>query len=335
VTTDTAYAEQPALETEGTLPRLAVVIPCYRVRPYIISVLREIGPEVSWIYCVEDGCPERTSLSIKQQAADDPRIRLIKHVRNRGVGGAYITGCRQAIEDGADIIVKLDGDGQMDPNKIPELIQPLVRGEADYVKGNRFFDPESVRSMPWIRVLGNVGLSFFSKLSSGYWNLFDTTNGFTAIHASVLRLLPLDKISSRYFFESDMLFRLNTVRAVIADVPMDACYSNERSSLNLFKTLIQFPLYHLRNFAKRLFYNYFLRDFTIASVNLILGLALLASGLFFGLTEWAEKTSAGVLASPGTVMLAALPIILGFQLVLSFITYDMGNVPRDPIHRRL
>jgi len=316
-------------------PRLAVVIPCYRVRAQIGRVLREIGPEVSLIYCVDDGCPEHSGQAVQEAAQHDPRIRLIQHARNRGVGGAVLSGYAKALEDGAEIIVKLDGDGQMDPGLIPELIGPLVRGEADYVKGNRFFDLEGLKSMPWLRLAGNAGLSFLSKLSTGYWNLFDPTNGFTAIHASLVRTLPTGKISQRYFFESDMLFRLNTLRAVVTDVPQEARYADEPSSLSPMKALVQFPFFHARNLLKRLAYNYFLRNFSMASIHLALGLVLIGSGTAIGVAEWIRAARLATFASPGTVMLAALPVILGTQLLLSFVSFDMANVPREPIHRRL
>ena len=326
-------AEQATLTAAH--PRLAVVIPCYRVSRHIAGVLRAIGPEVWRIYCVDDGCPEQSGQVAAAAADGDPRFCLLTHEENQGVGGAVITGYRQALQDGADIIVKIDGDGQMDPRNIPSLVDSIVRGEADYVKGNRFFHLEGVRSMPLLRLLGNAGLSFLSKLSTGYWNLFDPTNGFTAIHSAVVRVLPLHKLSRRYFFESDILFRLNTLRAMVTDVPMNAHYGDETSSMNLLRVLGAFPFYHARNFLKRLFYNYFLRNFSIASVHLVFGLALLVFGVAFGVWEWIRGAQLNMLASPGTVMLAALPVILGSQLLLSFIGLDVANVPDVPIHRRL
>ncbi|HEY2147429.1 MAG TPA: glycosyltransferase family 2 protein, partial [Pirellulales bacterium] len=246
-----------------------------------------------------------------------------------------VTGYRQAIDDGAEIIVKLDGDGQMDPARIRELIAPICDGEADYVNGNRFYHLESLRAMPVARLIGNAGLSFLSKLSTGYWNLFDPTNGFTAIHAAVARRLPLGKLHPRYFFESDILFRLNTLRAVVTEVPMEARYAEEKSSLSLTKAFIQFPIYHTRNYFKRIFYNYFLRGFSVASINLVLGFALLLFGVIFGAMQWIEGALRQTPASPGTVMLAALPVILGTQLMLSFLSFDMSNVPREPLHTKI
>ena len=324
-----------AIQENPAPPRVAVVIPCYRVSKQLAGIVNAIGPEVWRIYCVDDACPENSRQVIERLVAENTRVQGLSHPQNQGVGAAVVTGYKQALADGADIIVKLDGDGQMDPSRIPELVEPLIRGEADYVKGNRFFHLDSLKAMPVVRLIGNAGLSFLSKISSGYWNLFDPTNGFTAIQASIARQLPLNKLNPRYFFESDMLFRLNTLRAVVLEVPMDARYGDETSSLSVSNALVRFPFCHARNFFKRIFYNYFLRGFSIASVNLVVGLALLTFGLTFGISRWIASAEANVLASPGTVMVAALPIILGTQLVLSFVSFDMENVPRDPLHRRI
>ncbi len=327
--------EPDTIKTSRHPERLAVVIPCYRVSRQIGDVLSAISPEIWRIYCVDDACPEQSGRVVKQRATVDPRVQLLVHEQNRGVGAAVVTGYRQALDDGAEIIVKLDGDGQMDPSRICELTAPLRDGEADYVKGNRFYHLESLRAMPVARLIGNAGLSFLSKLSTGYWNLFDPTNGYTAIHAAVARRLPLGKLHPRYFFESDILFRLNTLRAVVSEVPMDAKYGEEKSSLSLMKAFVQFPIYHLRNCCKRIFYNYFLRGFSVASINLVVGFALLLFGLIFGVTEWIVAAQRQVPASSGTVMLAALPVIIGSQLLLSFLSFDMANVPREPLHPRI
>src|SRR5262249_39074317 len=157
------------------------------------------------------------------------------HEQNQGVGGAVMSGYRAAIADGMAVVVKVDGDGQMDGSLIPYFVAPIINGEADYTKGNRFFDLEQINQMPPMRLFGNAVLSLMTKLSSGYWNLFDPTNGFTAIHVDAARHLPFDKISKRYFFETDMLFRLNTINAVVVDVPMDASYGDEVSNLKISK----------------------------------------------------------------------------------------------------
>ncbi len=313
---------------------IAVVIPCYRVKDFILDVISGIGPECDQIYVVDDCCPEGTGKHVEAECRDD-RVRVIFHEANQGVGGATLSGYRAALDDGARAIVKLDGDGQMDPRMIPRLVRPILDGEADYVKGNRFFELEGLRAMPRARLAGNAGLSFASKLASGYWNLFDPTNGFTAIHAAVARALPLSRIQRRYFFESDMLFHLGVLRAVIQDMPMRAVYGGERSSLVIHRVLFEFPGRHLANLARRIFYNYFLRDFNIASIEIVLGFAALLFGGWVGVSHWLEVARTGVPATSGTVMLAALPTLLGVQLVLAFLSYDLQNVPRDVLHKRL
>jgi uncharacterized membrane protein len=165
--------------------------------------------------------------------------------------------------------------------------------------------------------------------------VFDPTNGFTALHAAVARRLPFAKLSRGYFFESDLLFRLSILRAVVCDVPMPASYGDERSSLAVGRVVAPFAWKHLVNTAKRVFYNYYLRNFNIASIEILMGLVLLAFGIAFGAQQWWQGMKAGVPATSGTVMVAALPVILGVQLVLAFLGYDLQNVPRDPIHHRL
>lgn len=213
-------------------PKVAVVIPCYKVSRFVIDLIRRIGPEVDAIYLVDDACPEKTGELIKA-GCKDSRVRVMLHDKNMGVGGATITGFRKALEEGAEIVVKLDGDGQMDPAIIPRLIRPIEEGSADYAKGNRFFNIQGIKNMPRIRLFGNIILSFMTKISSGYWNIFDPTNGFIAINAKVLGEMPLDKLDRRYFFESDMLFRLNILHGVIVDVPMEPSYGVRKAAYRL------------------------------------------------------------------------------------------------------
>ncbi len=309
---------------------VVVVIPCYRVVRHIADVIGRIGSGVARIYVVDDACPEGSGAHV-ETACSDPRIRVLRHAVNQGVGGAVMTGYAAAFEDGATVVVKLDGDGQMDPAMVPRLVAPILQGQADYTKGNRFYDIEHVRAMPAKRLFGNAVLSLMSKCSSGYWNVFDPTNGFTAIGAPVLAVLPLGKISRRYFFESDMLFRLGTVRACVLDIPMPAMYSDEVSNLRIGRVLPQFLHGHARNLLKRILYGYFLRDFSVASVQLVLGLVLLAFGCAFGAEAWIDSVRSGVAASTGTVMLAALPVILGTQFLLSFLAFDIASVPSRSI----
>ena len=313
--------------------RVAVVIPSYKVTRHIVDVIASM-PAVVWrIYVVDDACPDGSGKLVAATVVDE-RVRVLYHTENQGVGGAVMTGYRAAFADGAEIMVKVDGDGQMDISLLPHFVEPILTGEADYAKGNRFYDLEEIRSMPTLRLFGNAVLSLMTKLSSGYWNLFDPTNGYTAIHSDVVKHLPFGKISQRYFFETDMLFRLNTLRAVVVDVPMDAKYGDEISNMKISKIIGEFLFKHMRNFFKRIFYNYYLRDISLASIELPLGLLMLLFGFIFGGYHWLESAHTGLQTPAGTVMLAALPILTGLQLVLAFIGYDIASVPKRTLHRK-
>ena len=241
-------------------------------------------------------------------------------------------GYRAAHAAGYDVAVKVDGDGQMDPRHILTLLHPIALGVSDYTKGNRFFNIEDVRAMPYVRLFGNAALSFASKLSTGYWNVFDPTNGYTALHLSVIDLITLDKVADRYFFETDILFRLNIARCAVRDVPLVALYGDERSGLRIARIFFPFLFGHIRNFCKRIFYSYFLRDFHVASIMILLGPSLLIAGLVFGGYRWWLSISTGVPATAGTVMIGALLILTGLQLTLTAVSYDVANVPKDAVH---
>ena len=310
--------------------KVAVVIPSYKVSKHIEGVIAAIGPETSKIYVIDDCCPENSG-KLVQEANLDPRIEVIFHKTNQGVGGAMITGYKRALEDNYDIIVKLDGDGQMDPKLIPFFVEPIEAGVSDYTKGNRFYDIEKVRQMPAMRLIGNSALSFINKIVSGYWSVMDPTNGYTAIHKTALSLIPLDKLSTRYFFERDMLFRLGTAKAVVVDVPMEAKYADEKSNLSIKRVLLEFPPLYISRLIKRIIYSYILRDFNLASIEFFLGLVLLWFGVIFGASSWYASSESNVAATTGTVMVASLPIIVGIQLLLSAIGYDVSNQPSIPL----
>ncbi len=310
---------------------IAVVIPCYRVSAQILPLLSRIGPEVGWIFAVDDACPEG-SAGLIESGCTDPRVRVLRHATNQGVGGAVTTGYGAALQTPARVVVKLDGDGQMDPALISRLAGPVLGGRADYVKGNRFHRLADVAAMPRSRLFGNAALSFLSKLSSGYWQIFDPTNGFTAIHRDVLAELPLQALAKRYFFESDVLYQLGQLRAMVLEMPMRAVYDGAPSSLRPMKVALPFLGGHLRNLARRLLYSYFVRGFSPASLELLLAPPLIMFGAGFGIWRWWLSVHSAEPASAGTVMLAALPILLGTQLFLSWLNFDVAAEPRQPIH---
>jgi len=312
---------------------VAVVIPCYKVRQQILLVIAQIGPEVTTIFVVDDCCPEGSGDYVAENCIDE-RVVILRHEVNQGVGGAVMTGYKAAIAANVDVIVKIDGDGQMDPALITNFIDPILNGEADYTKGNRFYDLEKISAMPRMRLFGNAVLSFMTKLSSGYWTLFDPTNGYTAIHREVARHLPFHKISHRYFFETDVLFRLNTLRAVAVDIPMDAKYEDEVSNLKISKIIGEFLRKHTRNMFKRIFYNYYLRDMSLASIEMPIGLLMIVFGIGFGLFHWLTSSYTHQPTPLGTIMFSALPIIIGIQFVLAFLSYDINSVPERVIHKK-
>lgn len=311
---------------------IAVVIPCYRVEREIRSVLQGIPKYVKHIIVVDDASPDSTSSIVAASAKKDKRIALIRHESNQGVGGAMLTGFRKALELGAQIVVKVDGDGQMDTSRMPELIAPLIRGQADYTKGNRFRDFTSLQQMPLIRRVGNMGLAFLSKAATGYWNLFDPTNGFVAIRSEVLAQLPLERIDKSYYFETSMLANLYLLGAMVKDIPMPARYQSEVSNMLIHRILFQFPFKLFGTFVKRLVLKNYIYDFTIGSIYILVGLPLLTFGLTFGIDKWIEYArQRGVTAPTGTVMLPTLSVLLGIQLLLSAIEIDLRSVPKEPL----
>lgn len=327
------YDPQP-LPREARPPIIAVVIPCYKVRRHISGVIQDLGPIVDQIYCVDDACPEKSADFIEAEISD-PRVTVVRHPVNLGVGGATLTGYRAALENGADIIIKVDGDGQMDTALLPLFIEPLADGRADYVKGNRFDGYDATRQMPALRLFGNAALSFMTKASSGYWNVFDPTNGYTAIHALMAARIVKRRVAERYFFESDMLFHLYLERAVVVDTPIPARYGDEVSNLHISRIIGPFLYRNVRNGMTRIVVRHFLQDFSLASIEAVIGILAIMFGGVFGAIKWMESLQSGVAASPGSVMLAAMPILVGVQLLLSSLNYDMTCVPRLPRHRAL
>ena len=311
---------------------IAVVIPCYRVRKHILGVISKIGSEIDKIYIIDDCCPESSGKYVLEECTD-PRVSVIFNEQNKGVGGAVKAGYKKAINDGASVIIKVDGDGQMDVSRISKLIAPILAGVADYCKGNRFYRIDELIVMPKARLFGNSVLSLLNKMVNGYWNIVDPTNGYTAIHSKALKLLPLDRIDNRYFFESDMLFRLATIRAVVNDIPIPAIYGDEKSGLRIGRVLWEFPRKYLVRFFKRIFYMYVLRDFNAGSIQLFVGLLSMVAGLSFGIYHWIDSLRQMAQTPTGTIMISTILLILGFQLLLGALNFDIQNLPKDPLQK--
>ena len=312
---------------------VAAVIPAYNVVDHLGDVLRALPPVFTTVVVVNDASTDQTGAIAERWAQLDPRILVVHHERNQGVGGAVLTGFRTAVDAGADILVKIDGDGQMPLWLVPQLIDPLIRGDADYTKGNRFRDFQAIQSMPAVRRVGNVLLSFLAKAATGYWNCFDPTNGFLAIRADVLSQLPLQKIDPTYFFETSMLSHLYLIGAVVKEVPMPARYAGEPSSLSIPRVMLQFPARLVWSFLRRLVLKNFFYDFNFISLDVAAGLPLLLAGMIFGGYNWIWYVKRNRPAPTGTVVLPALMIMLGVQLLLSAGHLDLSSVPREPINR--
>jgi len=309
--------------------KVGVVIPAFKVAQQIEAVIRGIPAWIRTIVVVEDASPDDTAARVV--ALGDPRVTLIRHEKNQGVGGAMATGFAEAVRRGLDIVVKMDGDGQMDPVYLPAILAPLLENRADMVKCNRYSSLAHVKEMPTVRLVGNAGLTFLVKSASGYWNTFDPANGYIAVRTAVLERIDLDRLPKRYYFESGFLVELGILRAAVVDVPMTARYGDEISSLSVPRTLVEFPPRLLKGLVRRLFWRYFVHDFSAVSVFLLLGVPMFVAGTILGTQTYWKYASAGEYAPAGLVMLAALPIYVGVQFIIQAIVFDVQNVPRVPI----
>lgn len=305
---------------------IAVVIPCYRESQTINTVIENIPGIVGKIIVVDDRCPENTGKIAEK--IDDERVVVLFHDKNQGVGAAMKSGYLKALELQCDIMVKIDGDDQMDASLLDRLIALIVDGEADYTKGNRFYDFLELKKMPKVRLIGNSILSFVTKFVSGYWNILDPTNGYTAISRETLEKIDLNKVADCFFFENDMLINLNIASCIVKDVPMPSHYPPEvKSSLRVTRTIRDFPFKFLKGLFRRIYYKYFIYDFNMVSVYLIFGVPLFFFGFCLGIYHWTDSILTGEPRTAGTIMLVALPIILGFQMLLQAVNIDIANVP--------
>ena len=309
---------------------LAVVLPCYRVKEKILCVVEPLLEVADFVIVVDDCCPEQSGAHLRQ-CLTHPKLTILFHEQNKGVGGAMVTGFEEALRLEADIVIKMDSDGQMDPKHIPRLTAPLRNGKADFAKGNRFFDLHALQSMPTVRRIGNLGLTLLTKAASGYWNISDPTNGFLAIRKDALSLVNFHLLDPRYFFEISLLVQLNVIRALAVDVAIPARYADEKSSLNPFKILCTFPSRLLTGFLHRLWWRYFIFDINIVTIFLVTGSFLFFGGALFGAWRWGHSGIHQVNQSAGTVALAMLPMILGFQMLLQAIVLDTLMQPHRPI----
>ena len=309
--------------------KIAVVIPYYNASNEILLVISKLPEYIQYIIIVDDKSPTPLPKDdIQKLAHSKATIYFLENSINLGVGGATKRGFEEAIEIGAEIIIKVDADDQMDLSYIPDLLDPLIANKCDVAKGNRFKDLKALRAMPIVRRIGNLGLSFLIKSATGYWHNFDPTNGFLAIKTKVLKKLDFSKLANRYYFETSLLSQLYFEKAAIKDIPMPAIYGQEKSNMKIWQMPFVFGARLTSTFVKRLVKEYFLYDFNIGSVYLLFGLPLFLFGLIFGISEWIYYANINTFAPTGTIMIVTLSIILGFQLILQAIQYDIINAPK-------
>jgi len=308
--------------------RVCVVIPCYNVAPHIAAVLAAVPAYVDQIIAVDDGSRDDTLKML--EAATDKRVEVVRHDRNRGVGAAMRTGLARGAEAGADLLVKVDGDDQMDLAELSKLLDALVDDpRSGYAKGNRLVDQKALSRMPRLRVIGNFALTFLTKLASGYWYVVDPQNGYLAIRRVVWELLDPARISDGYFFENDMLVGLNILDIPVRDVPIPARYGDERSYLRVRRVLLPFAFLLIRRTIYRVYAKYMLRDFSPIALFLLAGLPLFIWGVVFGAYQWWSHAQEGIATPTGTVIVSVVPLILGFQLLLQALVLDIQNSPRS------
>lgn len=307
--------------------KIAVVIPYYNASKHIINVINKIPLYIDAIIIVNDKSPDSLPVNMLKTTANFEKVIILENEINLGVGGATKKGFKHAINNDFDIVVKLDADDQMDTSYLPQLLKPIINKKAHVTKGNRFKDIKALRKMPFVRRFGNLGLSFLTKVATGYWSNFDPTNGFIAAKTSTLKQIDFEKLSNRYFFETSLMAELYFCKAYIKDVAMPAIYADEKSSMKVWKMPFVFASKLGVLFCKRILKTYFLYDFNIASIYLFFGIPLFLFGIVFGIYKWIYYFALNQLAPTGTIMIIVLAIILGFQLLLQAIQYDIINTP--------
>jgi glycosyltransferase involved in cell wall biosynthesis len=303
---------------------IAVIIPCYKVETQIHKVVAEVPDYITSIILIDDASPDKTGEILDLLAITNSKIKVIHHDKNQGVGGSMITGFQEAIKQDYEVVIKIDGDGQMNMAYLGSMLYFIFEERYNFIKGNRFFDRKMIRRMPKLRRIGNIGVGFLIKIASGYWHVFDPTNGFFCIHSSVLKRIDINRLSKRFFFESSLLIELYYTGAKIKDIAMPAIYAEEKSNLSVWKTLFTFPSKLFKAFLRRIWLRYFIYDFNIGSLYIFFGVPLFLFGLIFGIIKWVHYATLQIATPTGTIMIAVISLVLGFQMILAAIQYDIS-----------
>jgi glycosyltransferase involved in cell wall biosynthesis len=303
---------------------ITVVVPAHNESLLIGKTIQTMPEFVDHIIVIDDKSTDDTAAAA--ESTGDARVVVVRHEVNLGVGGAIMTGHRRALQLGGDIDVVMAGDAQMDPNYLPALLDPIVDDGYGFTKANRFFNMESFHGMPKYRIFGNVVLSFFTKMASGYWHLFDPQNGYTAIRQDVLRRLPLDRIALGYQFENDLLINLSILGVHAKDVPIPAIYGEEVSGIRLSRVIPAISSLLFKGFWKRIWLKYVLWSFSPIALLLFAGIFLTAFGTGVGIFALIYTIGPRT-ASPGTVLLSFAPWMTGIYMLIQALVLDIQETP--------
>ncbi len=301
---------------------VAVVVPAYNEEALVGSTVSGIPAFVDRIIVVDDCSKDETA--VRAQRADE-RVEVIPHERNQGVGAAIITGYRRAIATDVDVTCVMAADGQMDPDDLETLVRAIAIDETDYAKANRLFTGQAWQLIPRTRYLGNAALSFMTKIASGYWHVADSQSGYTAVNLETLKLLDLDRIYRRYGFPNDLLVHLNVFNRRVRDYPSRPIYGvGERSGIRLRHVVPKISWLLLKGFFWRMGQKYVIRDFHPLILFYMLGILLFAGGFLLGIAEVVLRISGNAITS-ATIVLVALLVISGLQLLLFAMWFDMES----------
>jgi glycosyltransferase involved in cell wall biosynthesis len=308
--------------------RVCVVIPAYNEEKLIGRVLETMPDLVDRMIAVDDASTDGTAQVLcVAEGRLGPRLRVIRHEQNRGVGGAIVSGYKAALEElqRTDLVAVMAGDAQMDPAELPRLLAPLVKDQADYAKGNRLFTGKAWKIIPRHRYLGNAALSFATKIASGYWHVADSQSGYTAITVEALSVLQLDRLYPRYGFPNHLLVELNNYDFRVRDVPMEPVYNvGEVSGIRLPKVIPTISWLLFKCYFWRMKEKYVIRDFHPLVFFLVMGLLLTIGGFLLGVYIVYLRIVTGGL-SPNGVIFDALCLIMGMQMLFFAMWMDMEH----------
>jgi glycosyltransferase involved in cell wall biosynthesis len=301
---------------------VAVVVPAYNEEALVGSTVTRVPSFVDRILVVDDGSGDGTAARAE---ASDPRVEVVRHERNEGVGAAIVSGYRRAVAEDIDVTCVMAADGQMDPEDLATLARAVAAGECDYAKANRLFTGQAWEVIPRSRYVGNAILSFLTKIASGYWHVADSQSGYTAVNLETLRLLDLERIYRRYGFPNDMLVHLNVFNRRVRDYPSRPIYGvGERSGMKLRRVVPSISWLLVKGFFWRLREKYVIRDFHPLVLFYALGFVLFGAGLILGIVETALRIAGNPIPA-ATVVLVALLVISGLQLLLFAMWFDMES----------